>query len=73
VFVEDCRKELAQIQSLEARRIFVLAKANHLKHARRAEYVTLVAAADLPVTMAWVCCSRAASPTIWPSSKGRSV
>jgi hypothetical protein len=34
VFVEDCRKELAQIQSLEARRIFVLAKANHLNHAQ---------------------------------------
>jgi hypothetical protein len=27
MFVEDCCKELAEIQSLEARRTFVLAKA----------------------------------------------
>jgi ferritin-like metal-binding protein YciE len=47
VFVEDFRKELAEIQSPEARRLFVLAKANHLSHMRAAEYVTLVAAADL--------------------------
>jgi ferritin-like metal-binding protein YciE len=47
VFVEDFRKELAEIQSPEARRLFVLAKANHLNHIRTAEYVTLVAAADV--------------------------
>jgi ferritin-like metal-binding protein YciE len=47
VFVEDFRKELAEIQSPEARRLFVLAKANHLSHMRTAEYVTLVAASDL--------------------------
>jgi ferritin-like metal-binding protein YciE len=47
VFVEDFRRELAEIQSPEARRLFVLAKANHLSHMRTAEYVTLVAAADL--------------------------
>jgi ferritin-like metal-binding protein YciE len=47
VFVEDFRKELAEIQSPEARRLFVLAKANHLNHMRTAEYVTLVAAADV--------------------------
>src|ERR1700693_1298267 len=47
VFVEDFRKELAEIQSPEARRLFVLAKANHLSHMRTAEYVTLVAAADV--------------------------
>jgi ferritin-like metal-binding protein YciE len=47
VFVEDFRRELAEIQSLEARRLFVLAKANHLSHMRMAEYVTLVAAADV--------------------------
>ena len=47
VFVEDFRKELAEIQSPEAKRLFVLAKANHLSHMRIAEYVTLVAAADL--------------------------
>jgi len=47
VFVEDFRKELAEIQSPEAKRLFVLAKANHLSHMRTAEYVTLVAAADI--------------------------
>jgi hypothetical protein len=47
VFVEDFRKELAEIQSQEARRLFVLAKANHLSHMRTAEYVTLVAASDI--------------------------
>ena len=47
VFVEDFRRELTEIQSPEARRLFVLAKANHLSHMRTAEYVTLVAAADL--------------------------
>ena len=47
VFVEDFRKELAEIQSLEAKRLFVLAKANHLVHLRIGEYVALVAAADL--------------------------
>jgi ferritin-like metal-binding protein YciE len=47
VFVEDFRRELAEIQSPEARRLFVLAKANHLSHMRMAEYVTLVAAADV--------------------------
>jgi len=46
VFVEDFRKELAEIQSPEAKRLFVLAKANHLNHMRTAEYVT-VAAADV--------------------------
>ena len=58
MFVEDCCKELAEIQSLEARRTFVLAKAKNLSHMRRAEYVTLVAAADRPATIASVCCSR---------------
>jgi ferritin-like metal-binding protein YciE len=47
VFVEDFRRELTEIQSPEARRLFVLAKANHLNHMRTAEYITLVAAADL--------------------------
>ena len=47
VFVEDFRRELAEIQSPEARRLFVLAKANHLIHMRTAEYVALVAASDL--------------------------
>jgi len=47
VFVEDFRREVAEIQSPEAKRLFVLAKANHLSHVRTAEYVTLVAAADV--------------------------
>ena len=47
VFVEDFRRELGEIQSPEARRLFVLAKANHLNHMRTAEYATLVAASDI--------------------------
>jgi len=47
VFVEDFRRELAEIQSPEARRLFVLAKANTLSHMRTAEYASLVAAADV--------------------------
>jgi ferritin-like metal-binding protein YciE len=47
VFVEDFRKELGEIQNPVARHLFVLAKANHLTHLRIAEYVVLVAAADL--------------------------
>jgi ferritin-like metal-binding protein YciE len=47
VFAEDFRKELGDIQSPVAKRIFVLAKANHLLHLRMAEYVSLIAAADL--------------------------
>lgn len=47
VFVEDFRRELAEIQSPEAKRLFVLVKANRLMHLRIAEYETLIAAADL--------------------------
>jgi len=47
VFMEDFRKELGEIQSPEARRLFALVKANHLNHMRTAEYVALVAAADI--------------------------
>ena len=46
VFVEDFRKELAEIQNPTARHLFVLAKAIHLIHLRIAQYVALVAAAD---------------------------
>jgi ferritin-like metal-binding protein YciE len=46
VFVEDFRKELAEIQNTTARHLFVLAKAIHLIHLRIAQYVALVAAAD---------------------------
>jgi ferritin-like metal-binding protein YciE len=47
VFVEDFRKELAEIQSPVAKHLFILAKANHLTHFRVGEYVALTAAADL--------------------------
>ena len=46
VFVEDFRKELAEIQSPEAKRLYVLAKIEHLIHLRVAEYTALIAAAD---------------------------
>jgi ferritin-like metal-binding protein YciE len=47
VFVEDFRRELAEIQNPIAKHIYVLAKASHLVHLRIAEYVALVAAADI--------------------------
>jgi ferritin-like metal-binding protein YciE len=47
IFVEDFRKELGEIQSQEARRLFVLAKVSQLVHLRIGELVALVAAADM--------------------------
>ena len=47
VFIEDFRKELAEIQSPEAKRLYVLVKANHLIHMRIGELVALIAAADV--------------------------
>ena len=47
VFAEDFRRELAEIQNPLAKRLFVLAKASHLAHLRIAQYIALVAAADL--------------------------
>ena len=47
VFVEDFRRELKEIQSPLARRIFILAKASRLMHLRVGEYVALIAAADV--------------------------
>ena len=47
VFVEDFRRELAEIESPGAKRLFILAKALHLIHFRMAEYVALIAAADM--------------------------
>jgi ferritin-like metal-binding protein YciE len=46
VFVEDFRKELSEIQSPVARRIFILAKATRLVHLRIGEYIGAIAAAD---------------------------
>jgi ferritin-like metal-binding protein YciE len=47
VFVEDFRRELAEIQNPTVRHLFILAKVSHLMHLRIAEYKTLIAAADL--------------------------
>jgi ferritin-like metal-binding protein YciE len=47
VFLEDFRKELNEIQSPEARHLFILAKVSHLIHLRIGEYVALIAAADV--------------------------
>ena len=47
IFVEDFRKQLNEIQSPIAKRLFILAKLAHLIHLRIGEYVVLTAAADL--------------------------
>ena len=46
-FLEDFRKEVAEIQSPVAKRLFVLAKLTHLARLRAAEYELLIAASDL--------------------------
>ena len=46
VLVEDFRRELAEIESKEGRRLFILAKASRLAHIRMAEYEALIAMAD---------------------------
>lgn len=45
-FIEDFRRELAEIQGPVARRIFALMKLNHLAHFRIGEYRALIAAAE---------------------------
>jgi len=47
IFVEDFRKELAEIQHPVAKHLYILAKAVHFTHLRIAEYAALVAAADI--------------------------
>ncbi len=47
VFVEDFRRELEEIKGPLAKTLFIAAKLNHLMHFRIAEYVTLVAMADV--------------------------
>lgn len=47
VFMEEFRRDLAEIQSPALRRLFVLSKANQLTHIRIGEYVALTAAADI--------------------------
>jgi ferritin-like metal-binding protein YciE len=46
VFLEDFRREVAEIKSPVVRKIFILSKLMHLTHWRIGEYVALVAAAD---------------------------
>src|SRR5215471_4730748 len=46
ILSEDFRRELAEIESKEGRRLLLLAWANGLVHLRIAQYVTLIAAAD---------------------------
>ena len=45
--VEDFRKEVGEIQNPVARHLYILAKVVHLAHLRIAEYVALVAVADV--------------------------
>jgi ferritin-like metal-binding protein YciE len=47
VFVEDFKRELAEIQAPAAKALFVLIKANHLMHMAIAEYVVLIAMSDV--------------------------
>jgi ferritin-like metal-binding protein YciE len=47
IFVEDFRKEINEIQSPRAKRLYALARLNHLVNLRKGEYVALIAAADL--------------------------
>ena len=47
VFLEDFKRELAEIQSPAARHLYILAKAIHLARLRIAEYTMLVAVADV--------------------------
>ena len=46
-FLEEFHKELGEIQDPMARRLFLLTRAAHLNQLRIAEYIALVAAADL--------------------------
>lgn len=47
VFIEEFRKELAEVQNPVAKQLFVLAKVNQLFHFRIAEFVSLITAADM--------------------------
>ena len=47
MFIEDFRKELAEIQSPVAKKFFVLAKLTHLTHLRIGEYKALIGMADV--------------------------
>lgn len=45
-FLEDFRSQLSEIQSPEARRLFILAKAHHINGLRMGEYTALIEMAD---------------------------
>lgn len=47
VFLESFKKEIGEIQSPVARKLFVLSKISHLTHLRMGQYEALVAAADM--------------------------
>lgn len=47
VFIEDFRRQVAEIKTTPGRRLFVLAKAIQLSHVRIGEYAALIAAADM--------------------------
>ncbi len=47
ILVEDFKRELSEIQAPAAKALFVLVKANQLVHLRIAEYVALIAMADV--------------------------
>src|SRR6185295_10122186 len=47
IIAEDFRRELGDIENKDARRLFILAKANRLMHVRIADYEILIAASDL--------------------------
>ena len=46
MFVENFREQLGEIQSADARHLFILARTNALLHLRIGEYMALIAAAD---------------------------
>ena len=47
IIVEDFRREIAEIQSPDAQRLFILMKLSQLAHIRMGEYMALIAAADI--------------------------
>lgn len=47
IFMEDFRRELAEIKSTPAKHLYILARAKQLIHMRMGEYVALIAMADL--------------------------
>lgn len=47
IFVEDFRKDLSEIQSPEARHLFIMTKAHQLNNLRIGEYAALIEVADM--------------------------